>query len=473
MMVSVQPFFAGMIRSLVLLGMILQLPGLLLSSPQHCDREKEDLIQNGRVIDSVFCIRNPGQSYALYLPTYYTSRQSWPVVFIFEPGARGRMAADTFKLAGERFGLIVMCSNNSSNQSGAGSAEAAEAMFQDAFSRFNPDTSMLFVSGFSGASRFASDLAIQDPRVKGVIACGAGLYHMRETHSQIPGTFSYYGIMGRRDMNLPDMIETGERLCRNGIRSHIQYIDTGHEWPPSEEIAAAVAWLRFKMDSTDRDAKEFYLKFQAEKIQFMEEKELYADACERMKSIMDESPEPEFQMHLERLTNSKVYWKQIRQREKTYKQEQRLTATYLNALSEYEYSTGARPDTVHTSRWWNGEIDKLKRWESSPLIESSRLASRLLYLLEMHFSEDMQMYISNLQLVKAVFLADLWLRISPDRLWSLWNIAALYTLTGDSPQAIRLIERMISSGLARPDWFQTAPEFEYLKDEPEFIRLVF
>jgi hypothetical protein len=269
------------------------------------------------------------------------------------------------------------------------------------------------------------------------------------------------------------MIETGERLSRNRIVYHIQYTDIRHEWPPSEEIAAAVAWLRFKMDSTDRDAKEFYFKFQAEKIQSMEEKELYADAAERLKSILNESPEPELQMHLNQLANSKETRKQIKQREKAYKLEQRMTAIYLDALSEYVYSTDARPDTVHTPRWWNGEIDKLKRWESSPVIESSRLASRLLYLLEVHFNEDMQMYISNLQLVKALFLADLWLRIAPDQLWTLWNVAALYTLTGNSRQAIRLIEQMISSGLARPDWFQTAPEFEYLKDEPEFIRLVF
>jgi dienelactone hydrolase len=344
------------------------------------------------------------------------------------------------------------------------SVEAAEALFQDAFSRFNPDTSRLFVSGFSGGSRFASNLAIQDPRVKGVIACGAGMYHNRDTQPQIPGTFCYYGIMGCRDMNLPDMIETRERLSKNGIIYHIQSIDIRHEWPPSEEITAAVAWLAYKLDSTDRDAKDFYFEFQAEKIQSMEEKGWYADAAERVKSVLNDSADPTIQLHLNELVSSKETRTQFRQREKAYTQEQRLTATYLDALSGFVYSTNARPDTVHTPQWWYGEIDKLKRWEGSPDIETSRLASRLLYLLEVHFSEDMQMYISKLQLVKALFIADLWLRIAPDQLWSLWDVAALYTLTGNSHQAIRLIEQMISSGVARPDWFQTAPEF---------IRLVF
>jgi hypothetical protein len=45
----------------------------------------------GQVIEKVLCARSPGESYALYLPSNYTPRKLWPILYAFDPGARSRI----------------------------------------------------------------------------------------------------------------------------------------------------------------------------------------------------------------------------------------------------------------------------------------------------------------------------------------------------------------------------------------------
>ena len=69
----------------------------------------------GRAIDAVTTLDDATQSYALYLPSTYTTDRSWPILIGFHPGARGRAIVDTYRDAAERYGFIVAGSNKSRN----------------------------------------------------------------------------------------------------------------------------------------------------------------------------------------------------------------------------------------------------------------------------------------------------------------------------------------------------------------------
>lgn len=394
------------IRLCILLGILMCDPFMLEAKAIDGDR-----LSTGEVIDTVYCKFDPHQSYSLVLPTGYDSGISWPVVFIFEPGARGSMAAAKFVEASERFGIIIIASNNSSNRSYAGSRRAAEAMFRDARMRFNVDSTMFFVSGFSGGSRVASNLAIEHHFIKGVIACGAGMYHNKTTYPEFQNSFFYYGIIGREDMNLQDMMDTEKRLSQLQVGSHIQYIEAQHVWPPAEEITAAMAWLRHKTDSLNYDARNYFLAFQTEKVQAMEDQTLYLDAVTRIQSVEKNFTSSGLQEQLNLFMDEKMYRKQVRQRNRAFDQEFILQLRYLDALSMYVVATKLRPDTVHTLQWWESEIDILVNWLNSKNIEVSRLAYRLLHLLKVHFYEDITNYEKSGQWEKARFISDLWMMI--------------------------------------------------------------
>src|SRR5262245_48361435 len=72
-------------------------------------------ITPGSVVEKVVVSSEPDQSYAIYLPSNYSTKQKWPTIFCFDPGARGKFALDHFRAAAEKLGYVIACSNNSRN----------------------------------------------------------------------------------------------------------------------------------------------------------------------------------------------------------------------------------------------------------------------------------------------------------------------------------------------------------------------
>src|SRR5512137_2989130 len=61
-------------------------------------------IPRGKVIESVACADDAEQSYAVYLPTGFDPARTWPVLILFDSGARGPLAVEAFREAAETFG---------------------------------------------------------------------------------------------------------------------------------------------------------------------------------------------------------------------------------------------------------------------------------------------------------------------------------------------------------------------------------
>ena len=77
-------------------------------------------LPRGTVVDKVACQANPAESYALFLPSNYSADKKWPILYAFDPGARGKIPVTLFKDAAEQYGYIVVGSNNSRNSEPAG-----------------------------------------------------------------------------------------------------------------------------------------------------------------------------------------------------------------------------------------------------------------------------------------------------------------------------------------------------------------
>src|SRR5882724_6406562 len=85
----------------------------------------------GTILPSVVCNADSKQSYALYLPSNFSSARPWPIIYVFDPAARGQVAVETMKPAAEQFGYIVVASNNSRNGRMGDSGHAMTAMWRD------------------------------------------------------------------------------------------------------------------------------------------------------------------------------------------------------------------------------------------------------------------------------------------------------------------------------------------------------
>ena len=131
-----------------------------------------DELPRGQVIENVTCKADSQQSYSLFLPSRYAPDKKWPILYAFDPAARGKLPVNLFKEAAEKFGFIVVGSNNSRN--GLQVTPIIAALWVDTHERFSIDERRVYTAGFSGGARVASSVGFTYRGVAGVIACSGG-----------------------------------------------------------------------------------------------------------------------------------------------------------------------------------------------------------------------------------------------------------------------------------------------------------
>jgi pimeloyl-ACP methyl ester carboxylesterase len=193
----------------------------------------------GKPIDVVICQADRNQSYALYLPSSYTSDRTWPLLLAFDARALGDVPVKRYQEAAEKFGYIVAGSNNSRNGPVGPEYDAAKAMEADVTARFSIDPKRIYVAGQSGGARLALDLAMQAKgRFAGVIASSAGLPPSMGLDVELP--FVVFGTAGTEDFNYLELT----RLDRSVATPHrVRIFPGGHTWLPSELAMEALEWM--------------------------------------------------------------------------------------------------------------------------------------------------------------------------------------------------------------------------------------
>ena len=213
----------------------------------------------GQIIDRVTCAADASQSYALFVPADYTPSRAWPVIFAFDPGGRGRTPVERYRAAAERYGYIVVGSNNSRN----GSTEIPKilaAMTNDVAARLNVDPTRVYLAGMSGGARVALGIALASKDIAGVVASSAGYPDSRLRKTL---TFPVFATAGTDDFNHLEM----RRFDRELATPHrLAIFNGGHVWLSSELALQAIEWMQLqamKSGLTPRDNAEIDRLFAA------------------------------------------------------------------------------------------------------------------------------------------------------------------------------------------------------------------
>ncbi len=203
-------------------------------------------LERGKVIDGVQCAADPSQTYALYLPSTYSSDRQWGVLLAFHPMARGRLMVEKFQAAAEQYGYIVAASNNSRNGPMAISAAAAQAMSTDVRTRFSIDARRVYLTGMSGGARVAMAIALAGNDIAGVIASSAG-YPDSQPRAKV--AFPVFGTAGTEDFNYLEM-----RLLDRALSSPhmLAVFRGGHGLPPDDVAFDALEWMTLQAMQSGR-----------------------------------------------------------------------------------------------------------------------------------------------------------------------------------------------------------------------------
>jgi dienelactone hydrolase len=229
---------------------------LLILCPLAAAQQKPTPPAPGQIDNHRACAKNPDQTYALYVPSTYTPDKKWPIVYAFDPSARGERPVETLKAGAEKYGYIVAASNNSHNGPWAPEIEAAQAVSDDTHTILSIDDHRVYFTGFSGGARVAGRIAQLCKCAAGVYLNGAG-FPSGTSPSPKDSAFPIFATVGNVDFNFPEVTRLDEALGAAGYPHFLRYFEGPHQWGPPEVAEEALAWFRLvamKKDLTPRDA---------------------------------------------------------------------------------------------------------------------------------------------------------------------------------------------------------------------------
>ncbi|MBZ5493873.1 MAG: hypothetical protein LAO76_23380 [Acidobacteriia bacterium] len=197
----------------------------------------------GTVHASVATLADATNSYALYLPSAYSPAKRWPLLLVFDPFARGEVSVKLFHEAAEKYGFIVVGSNNSRNFEDP--SAAIRVLWADVKERYAIDPRRIYTAGLSGGARVASTVALACRNcIAGVIANSAGL----PNGATLPGpdVSDWFLVAGTTDFNYPEQLHLKESFDARKVVSRFVVYDGPHNWMPKGFAERALAWLQLR-----------------------------------------------------------------------------------------------------------------------------------------------------------------------------------------------------------------------------------
>jgi predicted esterase len=434
-----------------------------------------DDLARGAVVDTVACTSAPAHSYALYLPSSYTPDRAWPILYCFDPAARGRVPVERFQRAAETYGYIVVGSNTSRN--GIDVREAVNAMWQDTHARFKLDERRVYAAGFSGGARVATGLALgTQGQIAGVIGCGAGFPPNREPSSN-PG-FVYFGSVGLDDFNLPEMRRLAESLDAVKAVYRIETWPGGHDWPPADECTLAVEWLELQaMRAKSRPVDEARIDAWRERDEARARaREAQGDAIGAEWSYRalaaDFDGLRDVASHRARaaeLRESKAFRDATKaERDDASKQRQLLAefSTNLRQLGDAEF----RATALQGMRRMVASLRK--QADDASNARAQRVARRTLVEALISAQVAADALAEQRQFAAAAHALAVCDEIRPNQPSLLYAIARMHAQSGDRKRAVEALRRAVANGLADPSRLAADPAFEEMRATPEFQEIL-
>jgi predicted esterase len=435
-------------------------------------------LARGVVIERVVCEGDAGQSYALYLPTSYGGDRKFPVLYSFDPMARGRVPVERFRDAAEKYGWIVVGSNNSRNGPLRPSLAAANAVLDDTRRRFSVDETRLYAAGFSGGARLALTLASTcGGCIKGVVACGAGFPPDIKPSPSTP--FALFVTAGVEDFNFPEIVQLESTLGRLSFPHRVELFDGAHDWAPPELSAVAVGWMELQASKSGgrKDERGFVEDLWQKESRKARDREQSGRAYEAYRAyralvtdyegLRDVSPARE---KVKQLEAGKEVRRALKEQEEEVRRQRETTGDLLRLLQarkgvesrvEAGASFGAKVKALR---------DESRREKDGPERRVARRTLNGLFVLAVE--EGMRYRESPRDYGDAVFYLEAAAGIEPDNPYVLFHLACAYSLRGEKRKGLQALTLAVEKGFKDRPEITGNKSLAPLREEEGYKKLV-
>jgi predicted esterase len=436
--------------------------------------------QPGVVLPQETCSAHPDQTYALYLPSQYTPAKRWPIVYAFDPAARGKMPVELMEAAAERYGYIVVGSNNSRNGSWKTEIEAAQAMADDTRSRFSIDDRRIYFAGFSGGARVASRIAEQCKCAAGILLNGAGFSIGSSPSRDV--VFAVFAAVGDFDFNYPEMSRLDEKLEQFGIPHALRHFDGPHQWAPATVMDEALAWFRLIAMKEGREPCDEALIAEQRELADARDRGLeqsgdaygawreYLQDAQTFEGLADASA---FRKAAASLTPQKAVREAAKRETQDFEEQDRLSGEISSGLAAVREPSLKRGDTLTETERKIVNLRERATHEKRP--ERLRVLRRALAGVFVAFMEAGQEVFAEKQFSVAKDYFQLATAADPDSAWGLSSLATARALSGDRKGAIETLRRAKEKTKDPAEfaaWLQQEPAFAKFREDPQFRSLL-
>ena len=458
-------------------------------SPEHAITQTES-IPTGQIVERVQALNDSSQSYALYLPSNYSQNRKWPVLYAFDPGARGRVPVERFKDAAEKYGWIVLGSNTSRNGPWELAVNAWNAMQKDSHQRFAIDDERMYATGFSGGARAAVRIATVCNCLAGVMASGAGF-----PTNLVPSPamrFVFFGAVGVDDFNYPEVKTLEEPLTKAGIAHRIQIFEGGHEWPPVSAATAAVQWMELHaMKAGKRRRDDGFIgamwehrlgdaKTYEESKKYLEAFQVYLDLAQSFKGLRDVA---QVETKVNQLRDSSELKAAIREDQNQIRKQRELESQLYSLIAAGGASTeqsAITSESVKSEEGFDSRnrlqalLSELRNHSKAPEDSTRRRVARR--VLDGLFIGLIEEGISLLQTkknypesIKRLKLAS---EVNPDRSATFFYLAWAYAANGDKKKSLQFLNKAIEKGFADAAMIAANKAFDLIRNEQEYQQII-
>jgi predicted esterase len=440
----------------------------------------ENSLPVGTIVPKVSTLAKPEQSYSLYLPSQYSPQKQWPIVYAFDPGARGKIPVELMKDAAERYGYIVVGSNNSRNGSWKIEAEAAQAMLLDTQDRLAIDVHRAYFAGFSGGARVAARLAQLCKCAAGVLLNGAGF--QPEAPGSPDTTVAVFASVGTYDFNFAEIIRMDDDLERLHYAHLLRTFDGPHQWAPSSAMDEALAWFRLQAMKRSRDGRDdsFIAVFAAQEAErahaFEQSGELYfawKENRQAAEAIDGLANNVELRAKAEALEKSKDAREGAKREKQEFEEQDRLTGDISAGLAALRENQPNRAEIRTDIR--RKIFDLRDGAEHEKRLEKLRILKRALAGVMVQAMEAGFDRLEQKDPGRARDYFELACEADPDSVWAQSYLAVSRALNGDRKGALEALRRAKSKSkepIQFLDWLKEETAFAKLRGTSEFSAIL-
>ena len=455
----------------------------ILQSCSHGKKSKKDLTQQatetvspkenilkGQIINPVICKSDSSQSYALYLPSTYTTEKKYPIIFALDAHGDGHLPVSLYKDLAEQYGYIIVGSNNSKNGTAwEESQNIVNKLFTDAGNRLSVNTQRIYLLGFSGGARVANAITISDGSIAGVICCGAAAPVVNSNLAR--NNYTFLGIVGNEDFNLIemkkyDMID----LAGHNVKHALITFDGKHEWPAKNTMDEAFWWLELnemrKNSAVKNDsliAKHLQPLLKQMEL-YQQKKQLFEtyNLCRKTINFYDGLADLSscFAIYKSLQSSSEID-KELKQEEANWTEEETLKQSYMKAMQTSDFA------------WWAKDIKVLNQKikvgkDKNKVLMYKRILGFLILAAYMQTSGALKQNI----LPAADYFSKIYVLVDPTNNEAHYLTASIYAKEGKTKEAIKSLNDAVKNGFKDVERLKGDDAFTPLKNDAEFLKVV-